>query len=186
MAVAEDRILTIPNVISGLRLIGVPFYFWMIVSEHYDWAIVTMVLAGLSDYVDGYLARRLQQFSRLGEVLDPIADRLYTGFTVIGLAVVDIVPWWLVVALVSRDVVMFCYLVWLRTRGIEGLEVHYIGKVATTMLLYAFPILVLGEAVPALYDICRAFGWAWALWGLGTYWYGAFLYLGEARRGLPA
>lgn len=184
MVLAQDRVLTVPNIISGLRLVGVPFYFWMIVTERYGWAIITMVLAGISDYLDGYLARRLQQFSALGEKLDPIADRLYIGFTLIGLAIVDIVPWWLVIAIVLRDVAMLGYLLWLRANGIQGLEVHYIGKVATTMLLYAFPILVLGEAVPALYDVCRAFGWAWALWGLGTYWYGAFLYFGEARRGV--
>jgi cardiolipin synthase len=182
MATTTDRIVTIPNAISALRLVGVPVYFWMLISEHYGWACMLMVFAGVSDYLDGWLARRLQQFSTVGEALDPIADRLYIGFTLIGLAIVDVVAWWLVVAIVARDVVMLGYLLWLRlAKQIEGVEVHYIGKVATTMLLYAFPILVLGEAVPALHDVCRAFGWAWALWGLCTYWYGAFLYLGEAR-----
>ena len=181
MTTATDRILTVPNAISALRLVGVPFYFWMIISEHYGWAVIVMVAAGVSDYLDGYLARRLQQFSTFGEALDPIADRLYIGFTLIGLAIVDIIAWWLVAAVILRDVVMFFYLLWLRQRGIDGVEVHYIGKAATMMLLYAFPILVLGEAFPAISDVCRAFGWAWALWGLGTYWYGAFLYIWEAR-----
>lgn len=181
MTADRDRVVTIPNAVSALRLAGVPVYFWMIISEHYDWAIILMVFAGVSDYADGYLARRLQQFSALGEVLDPIADRLYIGFTLIGLGIVEIIPWWLVFAIVLRDVFMLVYLAWLRTRGVDGVEVHYIGKVATTMLLYAFPILVLGEAVPALHDICRAFGWAWALWGLFTYWYGALLYVAAGR-----
>lgn len=183
MSTTTDRIVTIPNAVSAVRLVGVPIYFYLLVSEQYGWACVLMVLAGISDYVDGYLARKLQQFSTFGEALDPIADRLYIGFTLIGLAVVDLVAWWLVFAVVARDVVMLVYLLWLRYRkGVDGVEVHYIGKVATTMLLYAFPILVLGEAVPAMHDVCRAFGWAWALWGVCTYWYGAILYLGEARR----
>lgn len=182
MSTTPDRIVTVPNAISAARLAGVPVYFWLLVTERFGWACVLMVFAGISDYLDGWVARRLQQFSTLGEALDPIADRLYIGFTLIGLAIVDVVPWWLVLAIVTRDVLMFLYLLWLRlARNIDGVEVHYIGKVATTMLLYAFPILVLGEAVPALHDVCRAFGWAWALWGLCTYWYGAFLYLGEAR-----
>ena len=181
MTESTDRIVTIPNVISAMRLVGVPVYFWMIIAEHYDWAIILLVLAGLSDYLDGYLARKLRQFSKLGEVLDPIADRLYIGFTALGLAIVEIVPWWLFWAVVLRDVVMFVYLLWLRTKGIEGVEVNYIGKIATTMLLYAFPFLVLGEAVPALYDICRTIGWAWALWGIFSYWYAAFLYIRNAK-----
>lgn len=183
MSTTPDRIATIPNAVSALRLAGVPVYFWALVSERYSWACVLMVLAGVSDYLDGYLARRLQQFSTFGEALDPIADRLYIGFTLIGLAVVHVIPWWLVFAVIGRDVLMFLYLVWLRLKkGVDGVEVHYIGKAATMMLLWAFPILVLGEAVPALHDVCRAFGWAWALWGLCTYWYGAFLYVDEARR----
>lgn len=181
MTSQTDRIVTVPNAVSALRLVGVPFYFWMIIAEHYGWAVIVMVAAGISDYLDGYLARKLQQFSSLGEILDPVADRLYIAFTLVGIAIVDIVPWWLVAAVLARDVVMFFYLLWLRQRGIDGVEVHYVGKAATTMLLYAFPILVLGEAVPAIADLCRAFGWAWALWGLCTYWYAAFLYLGEAR-----
>lgn len=182
MQAPSDRIVTIPNLVSAARLFFVPVYFWLLVAERYGLACVLMVLAGISDYLDGYLARRLQQFSSLGEVLDPVADRLYIGVTLIGLAVVDVIGWWLVIAVVARDIVMFFYLLWLRLRhDVDGIEVHYVGKVATTMLLYALPILVLGEAVPALHDVCRAFGWAWAIWGLVTYWYAAFLYIFKAR-----
>ena len=172
----DSRIVTIPNVISASRLVGVPFFFLAITSRQYALALVLLVYAGLSDWADGKLARRLHQYSKLGENLDPLADRLYIASTLIGLAVVDIVPVWLVVAVLSRDVCMFAFLLWLRSRGILGVPVHYIGKAATMLLLYSFPILILGAAFPSLSELARAFGWAFGLWGVGMYWYAAFLY----------
>lgn len=176
MPSSEDRIITVPNLLSASRLLAVPVFLWAIVSRQYALALILLVYAGVSDWADGKLARRLNQFSKLGETLDPLADRLYIGTTLIGLAIVGIIPWWLVLAVVARDVVMLLYLAWLRTRGIFGVPVHYVGKAATTMLLYSFPLLMLGEAVPALHDVARAFGWAFGIWGLGTYWYAAVLY----------
>lgn len=174
-----SRILTLPNLISASRLFGVPFFFSAITHRAFVLALALVVYAGVSDWADGRIARKWNQFSRLGEVLDPMADRLYIASTIIGLAFIDVLPWWLVVAIIGRDAVMVVYLLWLRRRGILGVPVHYIGKAATMLLLYAFPVLVLGEAVPVLHDVCRAFGWAFGLWGLGMYWYAAFLYWAE-------
>lgn len=181
MADRDDRIVTIPNLISASRLLGVPFFFVAITSRSYLLALALVVYAGLSDWADGKIARALDQYSKLGERLDPMADRLYIASTIIGLALIDVIPWWLVVAIISRDVVMFCYLLWLRTRGIDEVPVHYIGKAATMLLLYAFPLLILGEAVPAFFEPARAFGWGFGLWGLGMYWYAAALYWSERR-----
>ena len=177
----EDRVLTIPNLISASRLVGVPFFFHAITSHAYFLALALVIYAGVSDWADGKIARALDQYSKLGERLDPMADRLYIASTIVGLAIIAVIPWWLVIAIVSRDAVMLCYLVWLRSRGIDMVPVHYIGKAATMLLLYAFPLLILGEAVPALFEPARAFGWAFGLWGLGMYWYAAFLYWSERQ-----
>ncbi len=176
MAAGADRIVTIPNAISLARLLGVPVFLWAILAHHYGASVLLLILAGFSDWADGQLARRLGQYSKLGEALDPLADRLYIGSTLIGLAVVGIIPAWLVVAVVARDVIMLAYLAWLRTRGVLGMPVHYVGKAATMLLLYSFPILLLGAAVPAIHDVARAFGWAFGLWGVAMYWYAAYLY----------
>lgn len=181
MSDRDDRVLTIPNLLSASRLLGVPFFFHAITSRSFGWALALVIYAGMSDWADGKIARALDQYSRLGEQLDPMADRLYIASTIIGLAMIDLIPWWLVGAIVSRDAVMLVYLLWLRARGIVGVPVHYIGKAATMLLLYAFPILILGELVPSVHDIARAFGWAFGLWGLGMYWYAAFLYWNERQ-----
>lgn len=182
MADLDDRrVLTIPNALSASRLAGVPVFLWAITSHRFTLALLLLVYAGFSDWADGQIARRLHQYSRLGEFLDPLADRLYIGTTLIGLAVVEVLPWWIVTAVVARDVVMAVYLAWLRARGILGIPVHYVGKAATMLLLYSFPILMLGEAVPALSAPARAFGWAFGLWGVGMYWYAAFLYWLQRR-----
>lgn len=176
--VTEDasRILTIPNLLSASRLLGVPFFYWSITAHQFLLALLLLVYAGFSDWADGMLARRLHQYSKLGENLDPIADRLYIATTLIGLAVIAIIPAWLVVAVLARDLCMAAYLAWLRTKGIFGVPVHYVGKAATMLLLYSFPILILGQAVPPLQGLARAFGWAFGLWGVGMYWYAALLY----------
>lgn len=171
-----NRVLTLPNAVSASRLLGVPFFYWSIVSHRFALALALLVYAGFSDWADGQLARRLHQYSRLGENLDPLADRLYIASTLIGLAVVAVIPLWLVVAVMARDICMLGYLAWLRRRGILGVPVHYVGKAATMLLLYSFPIFILGQAFPSLFQVTRAFGWAFGLWGVGMYWYAALLY----------
>ena len=175
----DSRVLTIPNLLSASRLLGVPFFLFAITSRHFWLALALLVYAGASDWADGKIARALDQYSRLGERLDPLADRLYIGSTVIGLAVIHVVPWWLVVAVLARDVVMLVYLLWLRARDIDPPPVHFVGKAATMLLLYSFPLLVLGQAWPASQEVTRALGWAFGLWGVVLYWYAAVLYWGE-------
>src|SRR5262249_9513153 len=137
--------LTIPNVLSVLRLLGVPLFLWAILSERDGLALLVLALSGVTDYLDGKIARRFNMESRLGQFLDPIADRLYILTTLLGLLWRDIIPLWFVVALVAREVVMALMLLYLRTRGQLGLPVHYVGKAATFNLLYAFPLLLLAQ-----------------------------------------
>src|SRR4029453_5817232 len=135
----SNRVLTIPNALSFARLLGVPLFLWLGLGPELDgWALAVLALSGFSDYLDGYLARRLHQSTRLGQILDPVADRLYILAVVIALAIRDIIPWWLAVALPMRDVFLLALLPFLRTRGYNALPVHFLGKAATPPLLYSF------------------------------------------------
>ncbi len=181
--VQSDRIFTVPNILSFLRLLGVPLFLWLILVPQADWwALAVLVFAGVSDYLDGYLARRWHQITRIGQLLDPLADRLYILATLIGLFLRDIIPLWLVVVLISRDVVMACFLLLLKRLGITGLPVHFIGKAATAALLYAFPLLLLGAQPGTGGLVARIIGWACALWGAGLYWWAGILYMEQAMR----
>lgn len=175
----SGRVLTLPNVLSALRLVGVPIFLWAIVGERWVTALVVLALSGISDYLDGKIARRYHLVSRVGQLLDPLADRLYTMSTLIGLAWTHIVPWWLVAVLFARDGFMALVILALRRAGHVGLPVHFVGKAATFNLLYAFPILLLGQ-IDASATIARPIGWAFAWWGVGLYLLAAVIYAIQA------
>ncbi len=174
--VVSDRVLTIPNALSVLRLLGVPLFLWLILREQDGWALAVLALSALTDYLDGKIARSFDMVSRLGQLLDPIADRLYIVSTLLGLAWRDIVPWWVVWVLLGRELVMLVVVLLLKRVGIVGLPVHFVGKAATFNLLYAFPILLLGQSQPWALPV----GWAFAWWGITLYWLAAGLYAAQA------
>ena len=186
----QARILTIPNVISMARLAGVPVFLWLILGPRTQsadfWAVVLLFAAGASDWLDGKIARALNQQTRLGQLLDPAADRLYIVATIIALAIRAIIPWWLVGILVVRELVLGIALAALRTRGYGPLQVSFVGKAATLNLLYAFPLLLLGSHQGTFAEIARVVGWAMAIWGTALYLCAAGLYLVQARRLLAA
>lgn len=172
-----SRVWTIPNVISMTRLLGVPLFLWLVLGPEADgWALVVLMVSGATDWLDGYLARRLNQWSTLGQILDPVADRLYILAVVVGLALRDIIPWWVAVILPLRDLLLWVLVPFLRTRGYSALPVHFLGKAATFNLLYAFPLLLLGDGTGAMATLANVFGWAFALWGIGLYWWAGILY----------
>ena len=178
----RDRILTIPNLLSMLRLAGVPLFLWLVLGPEADgWALLLLLVAGFTDYLDGNLARRLNQTSSLGQVLDPVADRLYILAVVVGLVLRDIIPVWLAVSLPMRDVLLFSLIPFLRIRGYSALPVHYLGKAATAALLYAFPLLLLGDDSGTLASLAQVFGWAFTIWGVGLYWWAGLLYAWQVR-----
>src|SRR5215468_12587161 len=142
----QARVVTIPNAISVARLAGVPVFLWLVLGPRSQagdwWAVGLLIASGLSDWLDGKIARALNQQSRLGQVLDPAADRLYIVATLVALAVRAIIPWWLVALLAAREVLMAAVLWLLRRRGWAALQVSFVGKAATLCLLYAFPLLL--------------------------------------------
>ena len=185
--VAADRIWTVPNALSVLRLLGVPAFLWLLLGPHADVAaLILLAVSGATDWADGVLARRWNQTSRLGQVLDPAADRLYIAATLIGLAVRAIIPWWLVAVLVSRELVLGVALLVLRRHSIGPLQVSFLGKAATLCLLYAFPLLFLGSHACTAALAARVTGWAFAIWGSALYWWAAALYLVQARQVIAA
>jgi cardiolipin synthase len=177
--VVSNRVLTIPNALSFLRLLLVPVFAVLIADGQDGWALLVLVVSGASDYLDGNLARRWNQVTRLGQVLDPFADRLYILTTLFGLAYRGLIPWWLVIVLVARDVTMILTLPFLARLGHSALPVHFLGKAGTFCLLYAFPLLLLGQVSPTLSMIAGALGWAFALWGTGLYWWSGILYVSQ-------
>jgi cardiolipin synthase len=185
--VADDltrdlRVWTVPNLISMARLAGVPVFLWLVLGPEADgWALALLALSGVTDYLDGYLARKLNQMSQLGQVLDPIADRLYILAVVIGLGLRDIIPWWVVIILPLRDLLLWGLVPFLRTRGYSALPVHFLGKAATFNLLYAFPLLLLGDGEGTIPTLADVFGWAFAIWGIGLYWWAGVLYAWQVR-----
>jgi cardiolipin synthase len=181
-AAVSDRVLTLPNVLSALRLVGVPVFLWAILTRHDALALATLMLSGISDYLDGKIARHYGMTSKVGEVLDPLADRLYIATTLFGLAWRDIIPWWLVALLVSRELVLAVALWVIRRYGQTGLPVHFVGKAATFNLLYAFPLLLLGDGESAFAQWALPTGWAFAWWGTGLYWLAGVMYLVQARQ----
>jgi cardiolipin synthase len=179
----KERVWTVPNLLSVARLAGVPVFLWLVLGPEADaWALGLLMLSGFTDYLDGYLARKLDQMSALGEILDPVADRLYILAVVLALALRDIIPWWVAVILPLRDLLLWGLVPLLRTRGYSALPVHFLGKAATFNLLYAFPLLLLGDGVGVIPTLADVFGWAFTIWGIGLYWWAGVLYAWQVRR----
>jgi cardiolipin synthase len=176
-AVTTHRVLTVPNVLSSLRLVGVPVFLWLILSERDGWALLVLMLSGVTDYLDGKIARRFGLVSRLGQLLDPLADRLYILTTLLGLAWRNIIPWWLVVVLLARELLLVGLLGVLKRHGYLALPVHFVGKAATFCLLYAFPLLLLADGTGTVAAVARAVGWGFAWWGVGLYWVAGVMYV---------
>jgi cardiolipin synthase (CMP-forming) len=179
---AESRIWTIPNLLSMLRLALVPPFLALIVVGDYVAALIVLVVASLTDLLDGYLARRLHQVTRLGQLLDPAADRLYIFAALVGLAANDLVPWWIVVVIVARDVFLLVLGVVLANHGYGPLPVHQLGKVATFALFFGVPVIMLGLAFPAVQPMSEPVGWAITLWGAFLYWWAGVIYAIETAR----
>ena len=130
------RIATVPNALSVLRLALIPLFLWLLLDVKADgWAFWILMFSGFTDWADGKLARLLNQSSRLGELLDPLADRLYIVIIPVAFAIRGIIPWWIIAVIVARDVLLFASGPLLRSRGLLALPVLYIGKAATFALM---------------------------------------------------
>lgn len=171
--------LTVPNLLSILRLVGVPVFLYLILTGQDGWALGVLLVSGISDYLDGKIARHYGLVSKVGEYLDPIADRLYIASTVLGLGWREIIPWWLVLILVARDTFTAGMYPLARSYRLPAPPVLFVGKAATFNLLYAFPLLLIGAQESVVAQIARPIGWAFAWWGVGLYWLSALAYAAQ-------
>ncbi len=162
--------LTIPNALTALRGLGVPLFIWLALDKQADgWAVFVLAIGGITDYLDGKLARMWNQTSRFGELADPAIDRVYILATLIVLNLRDALPLWVILLLLGRDLVLALVTVVLTRKGLPPLQVTYIGKAATFNLLYAFPLLLLALNDSVIGTIAFIFGWAFAIWGVALY-----------------
>lgn len=180
-----DRWFTIPNLLSVIRLAGVPLFLWLLLGPEADgWALGVLVFSGFSDWADGKIARWLNQASRLGAVLDPAADRLYTLATVVAFVLRDIIPLWFALVLVGRDLLVGVCILVLRRAGFGPPEVTYIGKAATFNLMYAMPLLLLAQGGSDFATLIRPVAYAFVVWGGALFVWSGLLYVVQTRTAL--
>ena len=175
----RDRVLTVPNALSVLRLVLLPVFLYLLfVANANGWAVGVLMFSGFSDWADGKIARLVaNQSSRLGALLDPAVDRIYMVTVPVALAIYGAVPWWIVLTLIGRDAVLAATLPVVRTRGLTALPVTYIGKAATFALMSAFPLILLGGWDALWSRVVLACGWAFLIWGMAMYLWSGVLYL---------
>jgi cardiolipin synthase len=162
--------LTIPNALTALRGLGVPLFIWLALDQKADgWAILVLAIGGVTDYLDGKLARMWNQTSRFGELADPAIDRIYIIATLIVLAMRDAIPFWVIALLLARDLILGFVTIALTRKGLPPLQVTYLGKAATFNLLYAFPLLLLALNDSVAGTIAFVIGWAFTIWGVALY-----------------
>lgn len=175
----KRRVWTIPNILSFIRLALVPvFLYLLLIRQAWGPATAILMFGGASDWADGKIARLVpNQSSRLGELLDPLVDRVYMVTVPVGLALAGVIPWWLVVILLGRDLALAATLPVLRGRGLDALPVTYVGKAATFALMSGFPLVLLGQWDALWSRVIGAIGWGFVIWGIGLYLWSAVLYL---------
>ena len=177
--------LTIPNALTALRGLGVPLFIWLaLVKEADGWAILVLAIGGITDYLDGKLARAWNQTSRFGELADPAIDRLYIVATLIVLYLRDALPLWVILLLIGRDIALGLATLALTRKGQPPLQVTYLGKAATFNLLYAFPFLLLALSESWAGTAAFVFGWAFTIWGIFLYLTTGLSYLRTAMRAI--
>jgi len=173
---------TVPNLLSMLRLALVPVFLVLVIQGRDLLALAVLIFSTLTDFLDGLIARRFGLITRLGQLIDPAADRLFIFATILGLAFRDVIPWWLFFVILARDVFLAVLGVVLANAGYGPLPVHHLGKAATFCLFFALPLLLLGQAAPAVAFVADPLGWAFALWGAFLYWWAGILYAVETVR----
>ncbi len=175
--------LTIPNALTALRGLGVPLFIWLALAREADgWAIIVLIIGGVTDYLDGKLARAWNQTSRFGELADPAIDRLYIFATLIVLYLREALPFWVIFTLIARDFALAIVTIALKQKGQPPLQVTYLGKAATFNLLYAFPFLLLALSDSWAGTVAFVFGWAFTIWGIFLYLATGLSYMRTALR----
>ena len=178
----SDAVWTVPNAISALRIVLIVVFAVLLVAHQDAWAIATLAVAGVSDFLDGYLARRWNQVTKLGRILDPTADRMLTIAVVLGLGIRGIIPWWLVSVLLARDVVVGIALLYGRSRGAESPQVTLVGKWATGLLYFFLPLAYLADVAFDDWPWLHTVAIAGATFCAVLYWAAGIGYIKDVRQ----
>jgi cardiolipin synthase len=178
--VASSKVFTLANAVSVIRLMAIPVFLWLVIEDRLLIAFVLLVVAVLTDFVDGMIARRMNEITKLGQFLDPFADRLFIAATVIALAIQDVVPWWFVIAVMLRDALLGVGGVVMARYGAATLPVKWWGKVATFAMLFVLPLFLLGTVLPGVGEITNPIAWVLAIVTVVLYWLVGFSYLFDA------
>ena len=185
--VGEDRILSLPNVVTTVRLVLVPVFVWLLVQpDHRDWfkAAVLLAVLGSTDWLDGQLARKLDQVTNLGKVLDPTADRVLLATSVIGILAVGAVPVPIAVIAMVREGLVAVAAITLALAGARRVDVTMIGKAGTFGLMCAFPLFLAGHSTVSWHHVATVLAWIAATVGLVFSWASVALYVPLARAAL--
>ena len=162
--------ISVPNALTFLRFLGIPLFIYLTLNLEADgWAIVVLAIGGATDYFDGKIARAWNQTSRFGELADPAIDRLYILGILIVFFMRDIIPIWMIVIIVGRDIVLALITLLMNRKGIPPFTVTYLGKAATFNLMYAFPFILLTQSEGVFGTIAFVLGWSFAIWGIALY-----------------
>src|SRR6056300_512766 len=178
----SQELKSVPNMLSILRLLLVPVFLWLLIADQFLIAFLVLMFASFTDWLDGFIARKFNQITSLGKVLDPSADRLFILATLIGLTVNEIIPAWLAIVIVARDILLLVGYPISASHGYGPLPVHFLGKAATFALLYALPLLLLADVWPSAEAVILPLAWGFAYWGIGLYWVAGFVYLAQLRQ----
>ncbi|MGO9560453.1 MAG: CDP-alcohol phosphatidyltransferase family protein [Acidimicrobiales bacterium] len=180
-----DRIWTIPNLLSFGRLVLVAAFVWLLFGDHARVAaVVVLAVAGATDFVDGYVARRFNQVSTLGKVLDPTADRIVLGTGVIAIAVYGAVPGWLAGVVIGREVLVSAAVLALAALGAKRIDVLWVGKAGTFGLMFCFPSFLLSYGGASWEHVLRDVTWVLLVPALGLSFVAAASYVPLARKAL--
>jgi cardiolipin synthase len=180
-----DRILTVPNVITVVRLCMLPVFLWLLfVRENRAAAAGLLAVLGITDFLDGYIARHFHQVSELGKVLDPVADRLLFFVAVGGILIDGSVPTWFAVAVLVREVLVAGGTLILAAKGVRRIDVTWYGKAYTLLLMIAFPLFLASESTVSWHEAAGTIAMLVGIPGLVLSWYSAALYVPIARRAL--
>jgi cardiolipin synthase len=185
MAERDRRIVTVPNVISLARLACAPVFVWLLADGEPIAAAVLLGVLGATDWVDGWIARRFDQGSELGKVLDPVADRILLIVAGVALVVDGSVPLVIGVLVLVREVIVSVAVLLLAAAGARRIDVQWAGKAGTLAVMFSFPLFLWGDNISGTAsDVVLAAAWSFAVAGLAFGYYAALTYVPIARRAL--
>lgn len=174
----KDIYITVPNLISVLRILSIPVIAVLVARHQMVEALVVLAISAVSDGIDGIVARMFDQVSKIGQILDPIADLLLIFCSILALGVAGIIPWWMLIIVGLRDLLMALLVLLLAQHDYGPLPVHFVGKAGTAMLMISITALIFCDIWNnPIADLLHLAALAAGIWGIGLYWLAGYIYI---------